>query len=507
MTPCRPSLPLVGKPATSFLCGTIVATLLTALLGGAALAAPATRPPNVLFLAIDDLRPALGALGAAEAQTPMLDTFARTARIFTHHYAQVPTCGASRCALLRGSYPSEPEHVSNNAILTTQARWGDANLPGWFRRHGYQTLALGKITHYPGGRTGRNWSEGPEELPNAWDRSWIPDTPWKHAEGIMHGFANGRARVPGGVPAFEAFDGPDTAYPDAWVAAEAVGTLRTLAQSDKPWFFAVGLFKPHLPFSAPKRYFDLHRDDRSPDPVVATKPQGPSGWHPSNELRRNYAHGGRDPDTDPEYARTLRTAYAAATSYVDAQAGRVLDALQELGLADNTIVVVWGDHGFLLGEHAIWGKHCLYEKAVQSVLMIRSPGLPHPGKASSALVETVDLFPTLADLCRLPAPAGLDGHSLRPQLAAPDAPTKKPALGFWTQGQRTVRTDRWRLIVHPSDGTAAPGYELFDFNQDSNEARNVAAEQPAVVASLVALLPAPLASAPAAGKARSGKAK
>jgi iduronate 2-sulfatase len=450
--------------------------------------------PNVLFIAIDDLRNDLGALGAAHARTPQLDAFAATARIFNHHYVQVPTCGASRAALLRGRYPSEPAHVANGAIANTHTRWGEANLPAWFKRHGYQTFALGKITHHPGGRTGKQWAEGPEELPGAWTRCWIPDAPWKTAEAMMHGYANGKARTPGKTPPFEAFDGPDTAYPDAWVASEAVSTLRELARSQQPWFFAVGLFKPHLPFAAPRRFFDLHDPEKIPAPKVSLRPAPPSGWHKSGEFRNNYAHeGGRDPEQNPEYARQMRRAYAAATSYVDAQAGRVLDALKELGLADNTVVVVWGDHGFLLGEHAIWGKHVLYEQALRSPLMIRVPGLAQAGRTSAAIVETVDVFPTLTDLCGLAAPAGLDGRSLRPQLVDPEAKSIKPALSFWTNGQRTIRDERWRLIAHvSSDRSAPPATELFDMIADPDEGRNESARQPAVVEGLLARLPPPL---------------
>lgn len=451
------------------------------------------RRPNVLFIAIDDLRNDLGVLGASHARTPRLDAFAATARVFSHHFVQVPTCGASRCALLRGRYPSRPVHVSNNAIAATSDRWGDANLPGWFKRHGYQTFAVGKITHYPGGRTGRNWTEGPEELPGAWTRSWIPDSPWKTAEAMMHGYANGQARIRGETPPWEAFDGPDSAYPDSWVARDAVATLREVARAREPWFLAVGLFKPHLPFAAPKRYFDQHDPDEIPVPPVTRRPGGPSGWHPSGEFRKNYNSDGRDPDNDPAYARVIRHAYAAATSYVDAQAGRVLDVLKELDLSDNTIVVVWSDHGMLLGEHAIWGKHCLYENALRSPLIIRAPGLVQPGRTSTAIVETVDVFPTLVELCGLPVPAGLDGRSLQPQLAEPSVKSGKPALAFWTKGQRTIRNERWRLIAQDASGSGEPGpVELFDIAADPHESRNEAARQADVVAALLKQLPPPL---------------
>lgn len=442
--------------------------------------------PNILLIAIDDLRNELGALGASHARTPHLDRLAASGRLFTHHYAVVPTCGASRCALLRGRYPDQPAQITNDAVLKTQANWAAKSLPAWWRSHGYKTLAVGKITHYPGGLTGANWNEGPEELPGAWDRAWIPHSPWKDAASMMHGFAQGQPRVPGQSPAWEAFDGPDEAYPDAWVARDAVNTLQELATSDQPWLFAVGLFKPHLPWAAPKQWLDRHNPQDVPVPEVTTQPPEPSSWHPSHEFRRNYRDGqGRDPATDPVYARELRRAYLAATSYVDAQVGKVLDALRTLGLDESTIVVVWSDHGFLLGEHAIWGKHTLYENALRSPLIVGLPGLAQPGAKSHALVESIDLFPTLLDLCGLPSPGRLDGESLRPQLEDPAAPTRKPARGFWTAGQRTIRTDRWRLIAHPSPSGGAPGVELFDMLNDPHEANNVAATEPATVSELL----------------------
>jgi iduronate 2-sulfatase len=359
-----------------------------------------------------------------------------------------------------------------------------------FRKSGYRTLALGKLSHHPGGLTGKGWAEGPEELPGAWDRSWIPASPWKTPEAMMHGYAGGVARRPGISPPWEAQDGADEAYPDAWVAEEAIKTLRELATDNEPWFFGVGFFKPHLPFAAPKRWHDMHAQGvPALNPTVAMKPAWPSGWHKSGEFRGNYGHeSGRDPETDAEYAQLMRRAYAACVSYMDAQVGRVLEELQRLGLNDNTIVVLWSDHGFLLGEHAIWGKHCLYENALRSPLMIRKPGLPQPGLASKSIVETVDLFPTLTELCGVETPGKLDGCSLLPQLTDPDSPTIKPAYGFWTGGQRTVRTDRWRLIAHPAKGESALQVELFDYETDPDETKNHAEVHPAVIAELSALL-------------------
>lgn len=445
-----------------------------------------TARPNVLFISIDDLRNDLGCLGAAHARTPQLDAFAATARVFSHHYVQVPTCGASRYALLSGRHPSVPAHVGNNAIRDTQAEWADQSLPAVFRQHGYQTLSLGKITHYPGGLTGRNWAVGPEELPGAWDRAWIPAGPWSTPLAIMHGYANGVARTPGESPPWQSFDGPDTAFPDAWVANEAITLLKQLSDQNRPWFFAVGFFKPHLPFAAPKKWFDVHASGMPDLPQqAAIKPHWPSGWHNSGEFRGNYGHAdGLDPNSDVQYARQLRQAYAASISYLDAQVGRVLDALRESGQLDRTVVIIWSDHGFLLGEHAIWGKHCLYEQALRSPLMIRHPQLRQPGVECAAVVETVDLFPTLTDLCSLKAPDRLSGRSLRPQLQDPSAESSKPALGFWNNGQKTIRTERWRLIMQQKDNVD-PRLELFDLQIDPLETRNLAADRPEIVEQLL----------------------
>jgi iduronate 2-sulfatase len=460
------------------------------LLGTAGVSMAQARP-NVLFIAIDDLRNDLGAYGNSGAQTPNLDDFAKAARVFRNHYVQVPTCGASRCALLRGRYPSTAAHLGNGGIAQTHAQWGDANLHAWFQRQGYATYALGKITHYPGGRTGRLWAEGPEELPGAWTRSWIPETPWGAPQNIMHGTANGQPRVKGQTRPLESFDGPDHAYPDAYVADEAERTLLNLSQSRQPWLLAVGFFKPHLPFAAPKRYLDLHPVQSLParNPGSEKKPAWPSTWHGSGELHGNYTKLGSDGEyLFPEVSLAMRQAYAACVSYVDAQVGRVLAALRKHHLDDNTVIVVWSDHGFLLGEHGIWGKHCLFEKALKSPLMIQYPGMPVSRQSCEAVVETVDIFPTLTDLCNLPVPTGLDGRSLRPHLENPAAPSARAARSWWSNGWRTLRDERWRLVVKSDKQGGPSSVELYDYLTDPDETRNHAAEQPALVQQMLTRL-------------------
>lgn len=440
--------------------------------------------PNILFIAIDDWRNDLGALGVDHVQTPSMDRFAEESVLFSRHFVQVPTCGASRAALLTGLRGPQ-SGINNNAIRQNQADWGDRVLPRLFRQHGYQTLALGKITHHPGGLAGRNWANPPEELPNAWDRSWVPESPWASPKAMMHGYAEGVPRDRGRSPAWEAFDGGDKSYPDGWVADEAIEVLDQLSEADEPWFFGVGFFKPHLPFAAPQKYFDLYDPDEIPAPLDMKRQPKPSSWSGNSELMGNYGHEGRDPCRDEDYARELRHAYAASTSYVDAQVGKVLKRVRELGMMDELIIVIWSDHGFALGERGAWGKHNLYEAAVRSPLLIRYPNLEHAGATSRATVETIDLFPTLADLAGIPAPEGIYGKSLRPLLENPESPSLKPAFSHW-RGEETVRDDRWRLIVQGSaSNNNVRGMELFDFKGSDEGVRVDSADHPKVVERLL----------------------
>lgn len=427
-------------------------------------------PPNVLFISIDDLRNEVGAYGVDYIETPNMDAFAGESRVFSRHFVHVPTCGSSRAALLRGRRADSQEFIANNTIANTHEEWGDRSLPAWFKQHGYQTLSLGKITHYPGGLTGDGWAEGPEELPGVWDRIWVPESPWETPQDMMHGYANGQPRDRGESPTWEAHEGSDTSYPDGLVAEDAVKTLNELSESDSPWFFAVGFFKPHLPFAAPKSYFDLYDPETIPIPEDTARHPSPSSWHGSGEMMGNYGQHPGHPNSNKAYAKQLRHGYAAATSYVDAQVGKVLEAFRELGMDENTIVVIWSDHGFALGEQGIWGKHSLYEVALKSPLMIQYPGIKEPGMVSSAIVETVDIFPTLTELAGLPTPEGLDGISLNDHLLNAETPSLKEAVGHWRNGQTTIRNENWRLIVHKSEEDIE-GFELFDFRESEEGVR------------------------------------
>ncbi|BCU76436.1 sulfatase [Luteolibacter sp. LG18] len=447
----------------------------------------AAPKPNVLFIAVDDLRPWLGCYDPGLKISPNIDKLAATGRIFTRHYVQVPTCGASRCALMFGRRAG---HLAgdggNEAALKTAAKQPVPALPALFKANGYQTISVGKVTHYPGNHTGKDWVAGAEELPGAWDVASMPCGPWQTPEAAMHGYAGGIARsAMAGKPVTQQAEGDDKTYPDGWIAEEAIARLKAAAAADKPFFLAAGFIKPHLPFAAPKSYYEELAHIDPPSPKVTTKPGFPTTWHNSNEFRGYTANAG-DPFQSPAAAVEYRRAYLACIRYTDAQVGKLLAALDASPAAGNTLVVLWGDHGWLLGEHGVWGKHCLFEEGLRSPLIIRAPGQTQPGAKTEAVVETVDLYPTLASYAGLPLPDQLEGRSLKPQLDEPKTPSGRPALAAW-ESFRSIRDERFHLVVSSKN----PGHvELYDHQGDPGEAVNVAADHPAEVAGLRAKLEA-----------------
>lgn len=463
----------------------MIRVVFASMLLSATFIADAAERPNVLFIAVDDLRPWLGCHDPKLAVSPNIDRLAKEGRRFSRHYVQVPTCGASRCALMFGRYPGRlPGDAGNEAIQKTAAKQPHPALPALFRQNGYRTVSVGKITHYPGGRGGKGWVDGPVELPGAWDESLMPSGPWRTPEGAMHGYANGLTRQQAEKdaakrPVSQSAAGDDRTYPDGWIAEEAVKQLNELAGSGKPFFLAAGFIKPHLPFVAPESYFKATSKITAPVPRALDKPAFPTTWHGSGEFRQYRSNEG-DPFREPSAAEAYRKAYLACVRYSDAQVGKLLAALDASPAAKNTVVVLWGDHGFLLGEHAIWGKHCLFEEALHSPLIIRTPGQKKPGAAAEAIVETIDVYPTLAALAGLSLPKDLDGRPLVPQLEDPAAASDGLAAGFW-QGAATLRTDTQRLIVSGKDRKTV---ELYDHSEDPAETVNVAVKQEETVAGM-----------------------
>jgi arylsulfatase A-like enzyme len=464
------------------------------LLALSACTSPEPEQYNVLFIAVDDLRPQLGAYGESYMVTPHLDKLANEGRLFKRHYVQVPTCGASRFSMLTGTRPSSRTHLRNDAfeaLLPSVEEDRPESFVHLFRRAGYRTTALGKISHSPDGRLFSYAGEGAgaREMPFSWDEVGLPYEKWETAWNAFFGYADGSNRNENSDRRpFEREAVADTAYPDGLIAQAAIEKLR--AMDDQPFFLAVGFFKPHLPFTAPAQYWELYDPDTlplapNPDPPEAINP---ASLHASGEMFGNYRHteeGGKGTRVSDEYARTLRHAYFASVSYVDAQVGKVLDELDSLGLREKTIVVVWGDHGWHLGDQTLWGKHSTFEQSLRSALLIRTPNMSHPGHATDRLVESVDLYPTLAELAGLDAPDSLAGASLVPLLEDPNAAGRGSAIGYWN-GRITLRTDRYRITSY-SDGEE-PRVELFDYHSDPNETRNLAGDKPEVVQRLLAQL-------------------
>jgi iduronate 2-sulfatase len=448
-------------------------------------ASASERVKNVLLICVDDLRPELNSFGVSYIKSPNMDQLAAKGRAFHRHYVNAPSCGPSRCTLLTGRYGAP----GNDALFLRAkqvAKNPDAvppSMPEWFREHGYVTVSVGKVSHHPGGRGGADWNDDSTiEVPDAWDRSLMPVGEWQHPRGAMHGLAHGEIRVKREeMDVFQSIEGPDTIYPDGLIAKEGLKQLGELAANkEQPFFLAIGLIKPHLPFGAPKKYLDLYEGVELPAIAHPEKPKGLSTWHKSGEFMA-YNRWGKDPFKDKAFATEARRHYAACVSYADKHVGDILAKLKETGADKNTIIVLWGDHGWHLGEHAMWGKHCLFEEALRSPLIISYPDIQMPGAKTDAVVETLDIFPTLCDLTGVDIPDFATGVSLRPMLDNPDT-VGSPALAYW-KGMETLRTATHRIIVHKNGEV-----ELYDHTRPERETLNIADQHPELVEKLKKLL-------------------
>ncbi len=471
-----------------------------ALFLAAVFSCSAAEKPNVLFIAVDDLKPLLGCYGDKTIKSPNLDRLAARGLLFERAYANQAVCAPSRNALMTGRRP-QALGIYDLGTNFRLAAPDTVTLAQYFKQHGWHAEGMGKIFHVGHGNhdDAASWS-----VPLFSEKSIAYVSPEKRDGGTTREealFANTSgdkvATMPRGAPV-EAADVLDEAYPDGRIATEAVRRLRAAREkSGEPFFLAVGFLKPHLPFCAPKKYWDMYDRAAFALPARTTPPDGAPKFAPTTfgELRQY-----RDiPETGPvsdAQARELIHGYHAAVSYMDAQLGRVLDALDENGLTDKTIIVLWGDHGWHLGDHGMWCKHTNYEEAARIPLIIVAPGVTRPGTRTAALVESVDLFPTLAELARLSAaqvPQGLDGRSIVPILRDPAASVQAHIFHVYPRGEklgRAVRTARHRLVEWKNPGAPADTavLELYDYETDPGETKNLAAEQPEVVARLRAIL-------------------
>lgn len=432
---------------------TFFSRLLTTLLAFAGATSAAGRP-NILFIAIDDLRPELGCYGNSQATTPHIDRFAAHGLRFDRAYCQVPVCGASRASLMTGMLPTAKRFLNYMTWAEKDAPQA-ATLPQVFRHAGYTTFSNGKVFHHPEDAEKRSWSEPawwPKD-PQAPTLGLDPETNRRLSDGK-------RGRI------FESPDVPDDAYPDGKTAAKTIEDLRRLKNAAKPFFLACGFIKPHLPFYAPKRYWDLY--DRGEIQIAGNRT---SPAHAPGELKgsaefRTYHLADYDENTEA-FHRMMRHGYLACTSYVDKLVGDVLAELDRLGLAENTVVVLWGDHGWHLGEHNFWGKHNTMHLSLRVPLIIRVPG-KSPG-STQALVETSDIFPTLCVLAGVGIPTTVQGRAFARLLDEPAGSFREAAYSRFGNGDAIV-TARFNYTRFGNGNSEM----LYDRQEDPQENTNVA---------------------------------
>ena len=432
--------------------------ILTTVLLVLALAAPAVaaqKKLNVLFISVDDMNNDLGCFGHPLVKSPNIDRLAARGVRFDRAYCQFPLCNPSRSSLLTGLRP-DTTRVFDLQYHFRQGMPDVVTLPQVFMKNGYYVARVGKMYHY--GNPGDIGTDGLDDRAS-WKERFNPAGRDKTAlEPDIMNYSPKRGL--GSSMSFLADKtGADLEHTDGKVAAQAIQLLEK--HKSEPFFIAAGFYKPHCPYVTPKKYFDLYRMEQiSLPPITPDTPKdypalALSGYKP-------WPYVGVTPDQ----ARECKRAYYAAISFVDAQIGRLLDAVDRLGLRDNTIIVFWSDHGYHLGEHGLWFKQSCFEEAARVPLIISVPGLKTAGQASPRLAELVDLYPTLADLAGLAPPPGLQGETLRPLLLNPTAKWDHPAF---TQVQRgaapghSVRTERWRYTQWDR---GEQGEELYDQDND-----------------------------------------
>lgn len=440
------------------------------------------KQPNILFIAIDDLRPQLNAYGHSQMITPNLDVLAAEGRLFQNHYVQVPTCGPSRAVMLTGKNLKSKAEINHHHLGKRLAKMPETKLPETMihhlKRNGYYTVGMGKISHSVSGSRGKGL-----ELPHSWSHFV------KNPDAFQM-YASGEKRDKTKTPPFESKDVSDETYPDGRLAQLAIKTLEERAKSEKPFFMAVGFVKPHLPFCVPKKYWDLY--DRNEIPL-SPNPDAPHGvakefLHPSSEFFGQYyspEKGGAGKRISDAYAKQVIHANFASVSYVDAQVGKVLDKLKPLKLDKNTIVVVWGDHGWHLGDQTIWGKHSSFENALKSTMIVKTPKMKKAGSPTKSLIATVDIYPTICELAKVDKPKNLDGKSFVSILENPKQKTREATLSYW-RDIISMRTDTYRLAVF--NNGKKQEMMLFDHKKDPNETKNIADNNPEIIAELWPLL-------------------
>ena len=416
------------------------------------------KRPNVLFIAIDDLRPELGCYGANHIISPNIDELASEGVLFTRAISQAPHCAPSRSSMLSGVHTIN--HIGNGVPMRPEELApGKITLPSSFRKAGYHTVGNGKIYHLREDNEEQSWSEPAFSLVNGTkENNHLTFHDKASCNFILEKNQRG--------PFFEAVNVPDNTYIDGQTCDKTMKDLKRLSQMNKPFFLACGFVRPHLPFYAPKKYWDLYDRDKIEFADNPYRPKNaPNALQGSQEFRsyhdRNIEYNSK------EFKKIARHGYYASVGYVDALVGRLLKTLDELGLRENTIVVLWGDHGWNLGEHNFWSKHNLLDTSKNTPLIISAPGFEKNMKMHG-IVELLDIYPTLSELAGIPLPEHLEGMSMVPLLQNPEKEGKEAAFTKWRNGI-SVTTNNFSYTEWDNNQRM-----LFDLKKDPNENENVA---------------------------------
>lgn len=416
-----------------------------------------TNKPNILFIAVDDLKPEINAYGASYISSPNLDKLASQSLIFDRSYCNIPVCGASRASILTGLRPTRNRFLDYSTRKDLDAK-DIASLPMTLKQNGYTTISNGKIYHHD------------KDDKNAWNEIWHPKV-----KGNYYALEQNdtlRTQENRG-PAYERGLVADTVYADGKIASKGIDDLQNLKKNGEPFFLALGFLKPHLPFNAPAKYWDLYDEKNIKFPENYLQPDSTpaEAFHNFGELRNYYGIPKGKTPIDDALAKRLIHGYYASVSYVDAQIGRVLDALEDLGLAENTIVVLWGDHGWNLGNHKLWTKHSTFESALRTPLLIKIPKVTK-GQRNNDIVEYIDVYPTICELVGVKKPSHLEGVSLVPLFY--DKPLHKNyAVSKFKDAVTLIKGDMFYTEWTDDKGNAYQRM-LFDHETDPLELDNLA---------------------------------
>ena len=464
-------------------CGIGIIALGTPLIYAKANPKATPHKKNVLLLYVDDLRPELKCYGKSTIISPNINKLAARSVLLNKAYCQIPVCMPSRTSTMSGKYPRRPAGHLRQLLHKDLP-----SLPGHFKANGYDTISIGKIYHH-NDDDAASWTK--RYTDTFWEKEYACDG-WSSGYQLEKNRKAVKSKNKYSRPLTECVDAPDNAYPDGRTANNAIAQLKAHAKSKTPLFLAAGFYRPHLPWAVPKKYWDLYKRNEIQLAKKQSFPKGAIGrstWcdlrHYNDtevngaDLRKNHT-----PESFPVLSeakqRELIHAYQASVSFVDAQIGRILDALDTLGMTENTTVILCGDHGWHLGEYKLWAKVTCYEESLRVPLIVAAPGVAKPAK-TDGLTELVDIYPTLCELSGLTIPPHVEGTSMVPLLKDPTRKWKTAAFSIWV-GSQSMRTERYRLTVFkkampkgsllqlPTTGR----HELYDYKTDPAGNTNIA---------------------------------